>query len=231
MLCVAAAAPTGALAQTPASKTYTLGSFDSIDISGSAAVRFTQGPVDQITVEGGDDALKSVDMQVQGGKLSIHSSGAWKFWTSRQVQLSISARQLRRIAISGAGSFHAPAVVNANELSVSISGSGSVRLDRLEAEALKFSVSGAGEGAFGGQVQDVGVSIAGKGKFSGEQLASERARVAISGVGDVMVWATRELRISVAGAGSVDYWGSPQVKRSVSGSADITHRGDKSAPP
>jgi Putative auto-transporter adhesin, head GIN domain len=231
MLCLAVAAPTAALAQAPASKTYTLGSFDSIDISGSASVRFAQGAVDQITVDGGDGTLKSIDMDVQGGRLSIHSSGAWKFWRSRQVQLSITARQLRRLAISCAGSFHAPAAVNADQLSVGISGSGSVRFDQLKAEALKFSISGAGDGAIGGQVRELGLSIAGKGTFNGEPLASERARVSISGVGDVMVWATRELSISVAGVGSVDYWGSPQVKRSVSGSADITHRGEKSAPP
>ena len=194
-------------------------------------MRFTQGPVDQVTIEGGDDTQKSIDMEVQGGKLSIHSAGAWKFWRSRQLQLSVSARQLRRVVMSGAGSFNAPAAVTAEQLSVTISGSGSVRFDRLNAETLKFAISGAGDGTVSGQVHELGISIAGKGKFDGEQLVSERAKVAISGVGDVLVWSTRELTIAVAGAGSVGYWGSPQVKRSVSGSADITHRGDKSAPP
>ena len=32
--------------------------FDSIEISGSADVRFTQGPTDQVMMRGGDDALR-----------------------------------------------------------------------------------------------------------------------------------------------------------------------------
>jgi Putative auto-transporter adhesin, head GIN domain len=229
LLCCLAAMP--AWAQSLPAKTYTLDTFDSIEILGSAVVRFTQGPVDQITLEGGDETHKSIDLQVQGGKLSIRSSGAWKFWSSRQLQLAITARQLRRVVISGAGSFHAPALVQGEQISIAISGSGSVRFDQLKADALKFGVSGAGAGAASGQVRELGISIAGKGKFNGEMLASETTKVAISGVGDAAVWSTRELSIAVAGAGNIDYWGLPQVKRSISGSADIQHHGDKSAPP
>jgi hypothetical protein len=217
-----------AAAQSPPARAYTLGPFDGIEISGSATVRFAQGGVDQITVEGDDS--KSIDMEVSGGTLTIRSHGAWKFWSARQQVLLITARQLKRLAISGAGSFHAPAAVRAEQLAVAISGSGSVRFDQLDAQTLRFAISGAGDGSVAGHTRELNVTISGKGRFDGEQLASEAAKVAISGVGDAQVWSSRDLSIAVTGVGSVDYWGSPQVRRSVSGSADIKHRGEKSAP-
>jgi Putative auto-transporter adhesin, head GIN domain len=224
--CAAAAA----WAQAPQARTYSLGEFDGIEISGSAAIRFVQGEVDQVSVEGDDGSNRSIDMEVSRGTLSIRSSGAWKFWTTRQQVLVVTARELKRVTISGAGSFHAPQGVRADRLAVAISGSGSVRFDQLDAQSLRFAISGAGDGVLAGRTRELSVAISGKGKFDGEQLASETARVAVSGVGDALVWATRELSVSVAGVGNVDYWGSPQVKRSVSGSSDIRARGDKSAP-
>ena len=215
-------------AQSPPARAYTLGAFDSIEISGSAAVRFTQGAVDQVAVEGDDS--KSIDMEVRGSTLTIRSQGAWKFWSARQQVLLITARQLKRVAISGAGSFHAPAAVRSEQLAVAISGSGSVRFDQLDAQSLRFAISGAGDGSVAGRARDLNVAISGKGRFNGEQLASEAARVSISGVGDAQVWSSHDLSIAVTGVGNVDYWGSPQVRRSVSGSADIKHRGEKSAP-
>jgi hypothetical protein len=217
-----------AAAQSPA--TRPLAPFDAIDISGSASVRFVQGATEQIAVEGDEAAMRALDAEVSGGVLQIRSAGSWKFWSAQSGALVITARQLKRLSISGAGRFHAPSALKAERLSVAISGSGSVRLDDVQADVLRFAVSGAGDGALAGRARELDVSISGKGSVDSRQLESERARVAVSGIGNAQVWAARELDVSVAGVGTVEYWGSPQLRRSVSGSADIQHRGDKSAP-
>jgi len=208
-------------------RTYTPGEFDAIEVDGSAVIRFVQGSVDQVTVEGDDAGRDAVEMDVHRGTLSIRQQQSWKFWNARRLQLVVTARTLRRISISGAADFNAPGPVRVEKLVVSISGAGSARFDQLDAVGLGFHVSGAGNGQMAGRVRDLNVEISGKSKFQGENLSSERAHVAISGVGDVDVWARRQLSISVAGVGAVNYWGSPDVRRSVSGRADITPRGDK----
>lgn len=209
------------------SRTYTPGAFDAIEVDGSAVIRFVQGTVDQVVVEGDDAAQDAVEMDVRGGTLNIRQQGSWKFWNARRLQLVVTARTLRRVAISGAADLNAPGPVHTEKLVISISGAGSTRFDQLDAAGLGFHVSGAGNGQVAGRVRDLNVEISGKSKFQGENLQSERAHVAISGVGDVDVWARRQLSISVAGVGSVSYWGQPEVRRSVSGRADITPRGDK----
>jgi hypothetical protein len=102
-----------------------------------------------------------------------------------------------------------------------------VRFDQLQADELKFTVSGAGDGQVTGTVDRLSVSISGRSEFRGENLMSQRAAVAVSGVGDVKVWATETLKIAVSGLGTVDYWGAPSVKRSTSGVATINARGAK----
>lgn len=217
-----------AQAQPVDSRSYALGPFDAIEISGSAVVRFTQGESEQVIVEGEDGVQRSVDMEVRRGTLNIRQGGSWKFWNARRLQILVTARTLRSVVISGSADLVAPQPVNLEQLTINISGAGTARFDQLKADKLVFQVSGAGDGQMAGEVKALSVHIAGKSSFQGARLMSERAQVSISGVGNVGVWAVRELGIAVAGIGTVDYWGTPViVKRSISGRAEITDHGAK----
>jgi len=222
---------TAALAQSPEGRSYAPGPFDSIEISGSAIVRFTQGASDQVSIEGDETVQKAVDMEVRNGVLSLQSGGSWKFWNARRLQVSVTARTLKRVIISGAADFNASAPVQAGRLVVEISGAGSARFDQLKAEQLVFHVSGAGDGRLAGSVKDLHIDVSGKGRVDAGGLMSERARVSISGVGDAGVWATQDLAVSVAGIGTVDYWGNPTVRRSISGKGTLNDRGTKKVGP
>jgi hypothetical protein len=146
------------------------------------------------------------------------------------VQIGITARELRRVSISGAADLVAAQAVQCGKLEVGISGAGLARFDKLRAEQLRFHVSGAGDGQMAGSVGDLSINVSGRGEFRGEQLMSERASVQVSGIGEVKVWATQSLGISVSGVGSVDYWGAPRLTRRSSGIAKINDRGPKPAP-
>ncbi len=228
---LAALAAAAAQAQTPEGRAYAPGAFDGIEISGAAQVRFTQGAEEQVFVEGDEDVQKSVTLEVRGSTLQIRPTGGWKFWNSRRVQIAVTARELRRVSISGAADLVAAQPVQAQRLEVSISGAGLARFDRLRADMLRFHVSGAGDGQMAGSVGELQVSVSGRSEFRGENLQCERASVSVSGIGDVKVWATQQLNISVSGIGTVDYWGTPQVQRRSSGIARINERGPKAAAP
>jgi hypothetical protein len=216
-----------AVAQAPEGRLYTPGPFDSVEISGAAAVRFTQGDSDQVFVEGDEATQRSVEVELRNGLLMIHPSGSWKFWSNKRVQLAVTARELKRVTISGAADFVAAAPVQARRLSLDISGAGLARFDQLKAEELRFSVSGSGDAQVAGSVERLVVGISGRSDFRGENLMSQQARVTISGLGGVKVWAQQELAISISGIGTVDYWGSPSVRRSASGMATVNDRGPK----
>lgn len=207
------------------------GPFDTVEISGSAVVRFTQGAADAVSIEGDDDAQRAVEVEVRDGVLHVRPHGGWKFWSGQRARIDITARDLKRVAISGAADFSAPQPLHSRRLDVVISGAGLARFDRLQAEALRFQVSGAGDGQVAGRVGELSIAVSGRGEFRGENLLSQRAKVAVAGVGDVRVWATEWLGIHVSGVGTVDYWGTPLVERHSSGIAKINERGAKPLPP
>ena len=219
-----------ALALLPAAARAQMGSFDSVEISGAAIVRFTQGPTEQVRVEGDDDAQKSVEFEVRSGVLHIRPNGAWKFWNAQRAHIDITARELRRVTISGAADFSALQAVQCEKLDVRISGSGLARFDKLQAESLRFTVSGAGDGQMAGSVNELQIVVSGRGEFRGENLLSQRAKVVVNGIGEVRVWAVQSLGVNVSGVGTVDYWGTPMVERHSSGVAKINERGPKPPP-
>jgi len=206
------------------------GNFDSIEISGAATVRFTQGPAEQVRVEGDEEAQKSVDLEVRSGVLYIRPGGSWKFWNGERARIDITARDLKRVSISGAADFSAAQPVQCDKLDLNISGSGLARFDMLRAESLRFRVSGAGDGQIAGSVNELQIAVSGRGEFRGENLLSRRAKVVVNGIGEVRVWATEWLGVNVSGVGTVDYWGTPLVERHSSGVAKINERGPKPPP-
>jgi len=219
LLCAAA----GAAAQTDDAAA----SFSAIELSGSAHVTLRQGPRDRIRLPADADARRAVETRVSDGRLLIRTRDSWKFWASEKPRIEVQMRELRRLVISGASDVHAVGPFKAEEVSVSISGAGLVRLDDLRADSLRFVVSGAGDGEMAGQVRELRLSVSGKGKLAAEKLKAARASVSISGVGHADLWVTDELKIAVSGIGSVNYWGTPSVTRSNAGMASVEAMGPK----
>ena len=225
--CLALAAP--AAAQGADGKRYALGPFDTVVLNGTATVRLAQGADDSVFIEGDDETQDAVDLDLDGGVLRIRPSGSWKFWRSKQIQIVVTARDLRRVEIKGAADVVASEPLRLKQLVVRISGAGSVRFDKLKADKLEFNVSGSGTGQLAGAVDDLVVRISGRGVYLGENLVSQTANLSVSGAGEVKVWATRELTAHVSGVATIDFWGNAKVTRSNSGLTTWNDRGDKRA--
>jgi len=221
--CLAAALPAAA----QETRSFDFGPFNRIEVSGVARIDLSQGDRESVTITGDRADLRGAQLEVVGGELRVNSGDSWKFWNRDPLQVAVQVRELKRIGISGASEVRAARTLKADQLSVSISGEGMVRLEDLRADTLRFDISGAGDGDIGGQVGDLRLSISGKGKLLAERLRAARASLSISGIGNADVWATDTLRVSVSGIGTVNYWGQPQVTRSSAGMATITARGDK----
>ncbi|MEO8835761.1 MAG: head GIN domain-containing protein [Caldimonas sp.] len=216
-----------AAAQNAEGRRHAPGPFDTVVMSGSATIKLLQGNEDSVFVEGDDDAQQAVSLDLEGRTLRVSPSGAWKFWRGKPQQIVVTARDLKRIEISGAGDVIAPEAMQMRELQVRISGAGSVRLDKLKVGALDFSVSGSGTGTMAGSADELRVRISGRGTYLGENLAAQTAKVTVSGAGEVKVWATKELTATVSGVATVDFWGSAAVHRTNSGLMTWNQHGPK----
>lgn len=232
-LCLAAALALSpaAHAQGAEGRRYAPGPFDALVINGSATIRLVQGAEDSVFVEGDDDAQGAVRIDGDERVLRVRPSGAWKFWSSKQAAITVTARDLKRIELKGAADVVAAEPFTLKELQVRISGAGSVRFDKLKADRLEVSISGVGSAQAAGSAETLQVRISGRGAYLGENLATKWATLTVSGAGDVKVWATKEINASVSGVANIDYWGSAAVKRNDTGLTTWNERGDKRAPP
>lgn len=222
---------TAARAQGVEGRKYAPGAFDALVITGSATFKLVQGGEDSVFVEGDDEAQGAVRLDVEDGVLRVRPSGAWKFWRSKHALITVTARELKRIEISGAADVVAAEPLKLKQLQVRLSGAGSVRLDKVQTDRLDVSISGLGNAQAAGSADNLEVRISGRGAYLGENLATKWAQLSVSGAGDVKVWATKELTATVSGVASVDFWGSAMVKRTNSGITTWNDRGDKRVAP
>ena len=206
---------------------YAPGAFDRLELAGAARVVVVQGERDQCFIAGDAEVQKSVEVELADRQLVIRPSGGWKFWHSGKLFVQVEMRQIKQLSVSGASDVQVPGPLRADQLKLSISGAGNVRLDQLQAKQLVFAISGAGDGQLGGRVDELALQISGKGKVIADRLQAKSARVSVSGLGNVVVWVTDDLAAHISGIGSVDYFGSPSVQRSVSGMGSISARGEK----
>ena len=232
-ICLAAllALASAARAQGVEGRKYVPGPFDTLVITGSAAFKLVQGGEDSVFVEGDEEAQDAARLDVEDGVLRVRPAGAWKFWRSKQLMITVTARELKRIEIRGAADVVAAEPLTVKEIQVRISGAGSVRLDKVKAEKLEVNIAGIGSAQAAGSADTLQVRISGRGAYLGENLASKWATLSVSGAGDVKVWATKELTASVSGVANVDFWGGATVTRNNSGITHWNDRGDKRAPP
>ncbi|MFT7775974.1 head GIN domain-containing protein [Roseateles sp.] len=208
-------------------KVYAPGAFDRLELGGAARVVLVQGDRDQAFIAGDDEAQKGVEVELADRQLVIRPTGGWKIWRNGKLFVQVEMRDLRQLSVSGASDVQAPGPVRADQLKLSISGAGNVRLDQLDARQLVFTISGAGDAQLGGHVGEMALQISGKGKVIADRLQAQRARVNVSGLGNVVLWVTDELSAHISGVGSVDYFGNPAVQRSVSGMGSINARGER----
>lgn len=208
-------------------RVYAPGAFDRLELAGAARVVVVQGDRDQCFIAGDDEVQKSVEVELADRQLVIRPSGGWKIWRSGKLFVQVEMRELRQLSVSGASDVQAPGPLRADQLKLSISGAGNVRLDQLQAKQLVFTISGAGDGQLAGRVDDLALQISGKGKVIADRLQAKSARVNVSGLGNVVLWVTDDLGAHISGIGSVDYFGNPSVQRSVSGMGSISARGER----
>ena len=171
------------------------------DVGGELVIE--QTGVESLTVTADDNLISLFTSEVKDGALQL-SVAKGKSFSGKRPTYKITVRDLRELAVSGAGKIDAT---------------------RLDGDALSISISGAGSGSIAGRVDDLAVAISGAGSFGAAELKAKRAKVVVSGAGQVTVNVSDELDARVSGVGAIWYIGSPKLISNVSGVGTIKKKG------
>jgi len=169
---------------------------DTIELSLGTPLRLVPGEGSEVVVRGAPDAIGHVELR--GSRLTVDCRLA----TSRTIEVELPARALRHLRIAG----FARATVeklSQPEMTVSISGSGNVRLQ--------------------GSVDRLAATISGSGDVRLADVDIKRLTVKISGSGNVEAAPKDEADLTISGSGNVRLLSRPaSLRTKVSGSGRIS---------
>jgi hypothetical protein len=202
--------------------------FDQISVRFPAEVIIQQGDKESLSIETDDNLLPQLSTKVSSGTLVIENTErnrTRRVRPSDSVKIVITVTSLKEIEFSTAGTLTVNGL-QADELSIDISGAAEAKLVELQVQQLDISLSGTGSITASGTVDEVEIHISGLGEFAGKDLASQNADIEISGAGSATLRVEKELAVVVSGAGSVNYYGNPSVTKQISGAGTVKQVGD-----
>ncbi len=188
------------------------GTFTEIESSGSADVVVRSGSDCSVTVEDDENLLPYMETVVKNGTLQIHYRDGISV-TNDHAKIYVTAPTLSAVATSGTSNIMISDLLrNSDKISFHTSGTGNIE-GEVDAPAISVSQSGTGTVKLRGRTRDFDCEITGVGHAYCDNLESENTKVNVSGVGDAHVFASVRLDATVSGTGSVYYRGNPQSRQ------------------
>ncbi len=184
----------------PAAQARHVGTFTGVELAGANNVVIRVGEKQSVVVRGDDNLLDRVTTHVRSGTLVVANTPG-SFTTKSPMSVAVTVPTFGALTLTG---------------------SGNIVVDGVDAESLKVSLPGAGTLTGSGTVERLDVTVGGSGTVLFTRIAANDVRAVVSGTGSIFVTATASLDASVSGSGSILYAGQPQsVTKSITGTGTI----------
>lgn len=198
-----------------------LPSFHSLKLSGSDRVVVRQGPHQEVRVEGQQNIIDLIRLEVDEGEWNIRTRGCIKH--HEQMVYYVTLPEIRSVALDGSGDIIGEDIFVSPEVEFEVTGSGSIKAE-VEAQAVEVGVMGSGNVIINGASDLLDIEVTGSGECDAYGLSAEKVQVDVEGSGNAYVHALDLLRVDIKGSGDVYYRGNPLVHSSISGSGKLISR-------
>ncbi|MET4074010.1 head GIN domain-containing protein [Hymenobacter sp. UYCo722] len=207
-------------------ETRSVGSFTEISLGGSAHVVVKQGSPQSVVVEASKEDLADFETEVQGSKLRLGfrqkpGSGMFDYKSHGSVTVYVTAPSLTALRVGGSGKLEVNGTLEADAMTLAVSGSGDLLVPQLKAGHLETVVSGSGDVLVAGTCPGNEIRISGSGKVRAHDLKTETSRARISGSGNAHVYASRSAEATISGSGNMYVAGGAQLSSTTRGSGRV----------
>ncbi len=182
-------------------------SFTRIAFRTAGKLYLRQGSPQKVEVEGDRDYIKELDVRVEGGKLIIGREG-WSSWSwgrdDDRVTVYVTVPDVEGLSVAGSGDMIVESKITAKDLSLNVSGSGSLIIDADASGDMGADVSGSGKIELKGKCRDFDSHVSGSGRVKMDVRIAERAAFGISGSGKILATGSaQEVKATISGSGEV----------------------------
>jgi putative autotransporter adhesin-like protein len=207
-----------------ARRAFEVGAFDRIALAGSPDVVVTVGGPPSVRAEGDADTLDRLEITSDGGQLHIglrNSSGSWFRWGHhRGVTVHVTVPSLAAASITGSGDMRIDRV-EGPRFAGAVTGSGDMNVGAVAVGEASFSVTGSGDITAAGRASQASATVVGSGDLMLTGLEAANATVSVMGSGDIGIRATQTAAVDLRGSGDVTVAGPAHCTISKSGSGDV----------
>lgn len=207
-----------------ARRDFQVGEFRSVSLTGSPDVVVTVGGAPSVRAEGDSRLVERLDIRVENGDLKIgyREGSSWSFgWSrDRHATVHVTVPALEAAALTGSGDIRIDRV-QAERFSAALTGSGDIEIGQIRAREAAFALSGSGSIRAAGAAQSSDIDLAGSGDIDLGRLEIADAAVSLAGSGDVTARAMRTARVSLMGSGDVTITGPARCQIEKRGPGDV----------
>jgi hypothetical protein len=182
-----------------AAQSRVLATFSSLDLAGSNNVTVAVGRRQSVVVHADSNLMRHVTTRVVAGTLVIGTTGSFTARSPMSVDVSV------------------PSLA-----AVTLSGSGEISVNGINAPRLTVTLPGSGALYAGGTVARLDITLGGSGLAQLDSLVARDVHAVVAGSGLIRVTATASLNAAVPGSGAIIYRGNPRVTSSVTGSGMVS---------
>lgn len=223
---------TGASAQKvihdPNAELRNVGSFHAVEVSMGIDLMLSNGD-EAVAISAKDAGTRGrIKTEVKNGVLKI-----WFEWKqglklsiggNNPLKAYVSFKKLDRVSASGGADVHVDGSINAENLSINLSGGSDFDGKVMVKSELEISVSGGSDMDISGEARKIKVDASGGSDLNGFGLKTEECTVEASGGSDISITANKEITAEASGASDINWKGTASVKKiRTSGSGSINH--------
>ena len=217
---LAFAAPAGA-----ATRNFGVTSFTKVRVEGPFKVTLATGVAPFAKASGSSIALDRVDVDVQGDTLVVRSSasswGGYPGTDPGPVEISIGTHDLTNAWLSGAGTL-AIDRVRGLSFALSVQGSGRAEIGSVDADQMNVSVVGSGSARLAGRAKKLTALARGLAEVDAGGLAATDATIGAEGATTIDANVTDAATVDASGPATIRLTGRPSCTLKVAGSTSVS---------
>ncbi|MFZ5970675.1 MAG: head GIN domain-containing protein [Bacteroidota bacterium] len=214
-------------------KTLELPEFTGIYVNSNYTVYLKQTNKQEVTVEALTEIYQLTEVKVENGILMINvdrkpESPNKSIWAkiddiklNPTMKVFVSMKSVKDLQVNGGGKIVAENSLASDQLSISVTGSGSMDLD-IKGNQVTTEISGSGNMTLKGYATHNNIMMSGSGNLNAFNCQLESAQLKLSGSGNAEIFVSDKLDVAVLGSGAVKHKGNTKnVSKKLYGSGSV----------
>ncbi|GEM_PF-329248 len=197
----------------------TIGEFTQLEVAGNFTVKHSISSEPSLEINAESNLMEHIKTELKNGRLEISTPQNIRLRPQKDIEILLTGQELEVLSLLGSGSVLVDKMDGEN-VRVSLNGSGNV-FANVEAGEIKASLNGSGQITLDGEVPTADFSLNGSGTIRASGLSAGELKASIRGSGEVFCNVISTLDVSITGSGKVLYSGNPEVNEQITGSGKV----------